>query len=67
MVWAACAAGRDLRLDGLRGHATLVRAGADTKAEVPVFHPEPAPLAKLAGDLRAKFDPKGILNPGLMG
>lgn len=67
LVWAACAAGRNLRREGLRGHATLVRAAVATKAEVPVFQPEVAPLAGLAADLRQKFDPKGILNPGLMG
>jgi len=32
-----------------------------------VFHPEPAPLAQIATGLRAQFDPRGILNPGLMG
>ena len=67
LVWVACAPGRDLRGEGLGGHATLVRASDETKARVPVFHPEAPPLAKLAEDLRRKFDPKGILNPGLMG
>ena len=67
LVWAACAAGRDLRSEGLSGHATLVRASDETKSRLPVFQPEAAPLAKLAEDLRQKFDPRGILNPGLMG
>lgn len=67
LVWAACAAGRDLRAEASQGHATLVRASDETKAKRSVFHPEAAPLAKLAADLRAKFDPRGILNPGLMG
>jgi len=44
------------------GHATLIRGqGAH------VFQPQPAPLAQLHDGLRSKFDPKGILNPGLMG
>jgi len=51
----------------LGGHATLVRAPADVRASVPVFHPEPAPIAALTRGLRQKFDPRGILNPGLMG
>jgi glycolate oxidase FAD binding subunit len=33
---------------------------------VDVFEPEPAPLARISAGLRAKFDPKGILNPGRM-
>ena len=54
-------------LSHIGGHATLVRASAATRASVPVFHPEPAPIANLTQGLRAKFDPRGILNPGLMG
>lgn len=51
----------------LGGHATLVRARAETRAAVPVFQPEPAPIAALNRQIKAKFDPRGILNPGLMG
>ncbi|WP_424940671.1 glycolate oxidase subunit GlcE [Aliiroseovarius sp. S253] len=54
-------------LEKLGGHATLVRAPADVRATVPVFQPEPAPIAALTAGLRQKFDPRGILNPGLMG
>ncbi len=50
----------------LGGHATLIRAAQDTRAAVPVFQPEPGPLAVISRGLRAKFDPRGILNPGLM-
>ncbi|NNE87543.1 MAG: FAD-binding protein [Silicimonas sp.] len=64
LVWVGCPAGKDLRQGIPSGHATLVSAKT---VGVPVFHPEAAPLAKLASDLRAQFDPKGILNPGLMG
>jgi glycolate oxidase FAD binding subunit len=45
------------------GHAMLLRG----PAHVPVFMPEPAGVAKLTQALRAKFDPRGILNAGLMG
>ncbi|PZQ50493.1 MAG: 2-hydroxy-acid oxidase [Rhodovulum sulfidophilum] len=51
---------------GLPGHATLARASEAAKARHGVFHPEPAPLAAIAAGLRAKFDPKGVLNPGRM-
>ncbi|RBI76170.1 2-hydroxy-acid oxidase [Roseovarius sp. TE539] len=45
------------------GHATLVRGDSTGGA----FQPEPEPLAVLSAGLRAQFDPRGILNPGLMG
>ncbi|MRH21980.1 FAD-binding protein [Rhodovulum strictum] len=48
------------------GHATLVKGPEPLRAAVPVFQPAPAPLAALARGLRAQFDPRGILNPGLM-
>ncbi len=69
LIWALVPSGTDLRakLGHFRGHATLIRANAATKSAIPVFQPEPVPVAALANGLRAKFDPKGILNPGLMG
>ena len=48
------------------GHATLIRAAADARARVPVFQPQPAPLADLSRRVKENFDPKGILNPGRM-
>lgn len=65
LVWALLPKGVDARLPGLQGHATLIRASETPGART--FHPEPAPLAVLSAGLRAKFDPKGILNPGMMG
>jgi glycolate oxidase FAD binding subunit len=69
LVWALAAPGTDLRarMGRIAGHATLVRAAEETKRRLGVFHPEPAPLAAIAAGLRRKFDPRGILNPGLMG
>jgi len=66
LVWAALPEGTDARaaLAGIAGHATLVRG--TPRAGVPRFQPEPA-LAPFAAALRAKYDPRGILNPGLMG
>lgn len=51
----------------LGGHATLVRAPLEVRARVDVFQPQPAPLAAISRGLKQKFDPRGILNPGLMG
>ena len=45
-----------------RGHATLVKGEGG-----PVFPPEAAEVAQLVAGLKAKFDPRGILNPGMMG
>ena len=64
LIWARVPTGTDLRarLGSFDGHATLVRGDAQSK-----FHPEPAPIAALSQGLRQRFDPKGILNTGLMG
>ena len=69
LVWALVAPGTDLRADfgDVAGHATLIRASEETRGRLPVFQPEPAPLAALTEGLRRQFDPKGILNPGVMG
>ncbi len=48
------------------GHATLIRADAETRARVAVFQPQPPPLARLTARIKENFDPKGILNPGHM-
>ncbi len=66
LVWALVPEGTDLRarLGPFAGHATLVRAAPAT--HIARFQPEAAPLAALAAGLRARFDPRGILNPGLM-
>ena len=44
------------------GHATRMRG-----ARADAFPPLPPPVAALQAGLRDKFDPRGILNPGLMG
>jgi glycolate oxidase FAD binding subunit len=51
---------------GTGGHATLVRGDAELRARVPVFHPQPEPLAALSARVKAQFDPLGVLNPGRM-
>jgi len=69
LIWLALPQGTDLRarLGAFSGHATLIRASAETRRTLGVFQPQAAPLAAVAEKLRASFDPKGILNPGVMG
>ena len=64
LIWALVPAGTDLRarLGAFDGHATLVRGIGQPK-----FHAQSKPLDILSRGLRQKFDPKGILNAGLMG
>lgn len=68
LVWLLTPVGIDLRalLGDFAGHATLIRASAATRARIAPFHPEPAAVAALSRGIRARFDPRGILNPGLM-
>jgi len=64
LIWALCPTGHDLRraMGTTAGHATLVRG----TGHGPTFHPEPAPVAAITSGLRAKFDPRNILNTGIM-
>ncbi|MFW5641898.1 MAG: glycolate oxidase subunit GlcE, partial [Roseicyclus sp.] len=68
LVWVLVPEGTDLRarLGAFAGHATLVRASEETRGRIAPFQPEPAPVAALSEGLRRQFDPRGILNPGLM-
>jgi glycolate oxidase FAD binding subunit len=73
LVWLLVPEGEDARAETVRaaaarrgGHATLIRAAAPIRAAVGAFHPDPAPVAALSEGVRAKFDPRGVLNPGRM-
>jgi glycolate oxidase FAD binding subunit len=68
LIWMRVPEGRDLRvaLGSFDGHATLIRARVQTRARLGVFHPQPAGVARLTAGLRARFDPRGIFNAGLM-
>lgn len=73
LIWLAIAPAADAAqalvrgaLAGTGGHATLVRAPAEVRACVPVFQPQPAPLAALTRRIKKSFDPAGVLNPGRM-
>ncbi|MFY2823307.1 FAD-binding protein [Ruegeria sp. MALMAid1280] len=69
LIWARVPKGTDprARLGAFQGHATLVRAEAETAAVLGRFQPESIGVQALTRDLRARFDPRGVLNPGLMG
>lgn len=68
LIWVQAPVGADVRAAmGQGGHATLIRASAETRAAMPVFQPENPTVSALSKGLRGKFDPRGILNPGLMG
>jgi glycolate oxidase FAD binding subunit len=65
LIWLLCDPGRGAEIAAAvagRGHATLVRGEGG-----PVFPPEAAEVAALAAGLKARFDPRGILNRGMMG
>ncbi len=61
LLWVLAPTGLDLRKAEYQGHAMLIRGHA-----LPVFQPQPAPVAALEKALRAKFDPKNILNADRM-
>ena len=69
LVWLLCAPGTDLRarIGPFDGHATLMRAGTGSRARIAVFPPQAPGVAALTAALKARFDPRAILNPGLMG
>ncbi len=48
------------------GHATLIKAPEALRRDVPSFQPVSSAVAMLTRGIRAKFDPKCILNPGLL-
>jgi len=69
LVWALVAPGSDVRaaIKDIKGHARLERAFGRAKRDFGVFPPENSVLATLSRNLRKQFDPRGILNKGLMG
>ncbi len=48
------------------GHATLIRAPEDLRAQVPVFQPQDPGTAALTKRIKDSFDPRRVLNPGRM-
>ncbi|UOK73095.1 glycolate oxidase subunit GlcE [Ancylobacter polymorphus] len=73
LIWLATADQDDAGAQAIRaalgecgGHATLMRASAETRRQIEVFEPLAPPLAALARNLKTAFDPSGIFNPGRM-
>jgi glycolate oxidase FAD binding subunit len=68
LIWALLPEGTDARarIGAFAGHATLMRASEDMRARISPFHPEAPAVAALTRGMRARFDPKGLFNPGLM-
>jgi len=71
LVWLALPPGADPAAESVRaafttGHATLIRADANARAQTAVFHPQPAGLAELTRRIKESFDPSHLLNPGRM-
>ena len=64
LLWLRMAPGTDLRarLGRYDGHATLVRADAETFARLSRQEPEAAGIARLSAGLRAEFDPRGLFS-----
>ncbi|WP_333817794.1 FAD-binding protein [Tabrizicola sp.] len=65
LIWLLLDPGRGAEVAAAvagRGHATRVLGQGG-----PVFPPEAPEVAVLAAGLKAKFDPRGILNAGMMG
>jgi glycolate oxidase FAD binding subunit len=62
LIWLRTSAGTDLRsrLGRYDGHATLVRADAETRQRLGTFEPEAPGVARLTRGLRAQFDPRGL-------
>jgi glycolate oxidase FAD binding subunit len=65
LIWLRSEPGRGAEIAAAvagRGHATLVRGEGG-----PVFPPEAPEVTALTAGLKARFDPRGILNAGMMG
>lgn len=67
LIWIEAPEGANLRSFEFSGHATLIRKSPDTLCKLPIFQPNVGPLLAISKGLRSKFDPRNILNPGLMG
>jgi glycolate oxidase FAD binding subunit len=68
LIWARVESGTDLRarIGQIDGHASLVRASPEVAQRLGRFQPQSEPLEAITAGLRARFDPRGIFNPGLM-
>ena len=73
LIWFAAPSGQQASAGKIRaiveehgGEAMLYEAEEGMRRTIPVFHPQPEPLAVLTGRIKTSFDPLRILNPGRM-
>lgn len=74
LLWASVDGGRRDAASVLReavlsnggGHAALIRGPEALRRAIPVFEPQPEPVARITRGLKEQFDPHGLLNPGRM-
>lgn len=73
LVWLEVPAAADAGASDVRravavrgGHATLIRAQPDVRANVDVFEPMKPEIERLSRGIKTSFDPQGLLNPGRM-
>ncbi len=68
LIWVLVPEGTNLRdyLEGLKGHATLVRASDETKSRMQVFPQQGFMVQELKKKLKHQFDPNNILNQGMV-
>jgi glycolate oxidase FAD binding subunit len=71
LIWLAVDPADDAHVGLVRGafasgHATLMRALASVRTQVPVFQPQADALTVLSARVRENYDPAGIFNPGRM-
>lgn len=62
LIWY-CGPGEVTTIRAIAPHATLIRRGG---LQGPAFAPQSEALRRISDGLRQRFDPAGILNPGLM-
>lgn len=73
LIWLEIPAAADAAAADIRravavrgGHATLIRATPEVRANVDVFEPMKPEIERLTRGIKASFDPSGILNRGRM-
>jgi glycolate oxidase FAD binding subunit len=68
LIWLAAAPSDAARIRGLaasvQGQAMLLRAGAESRAALGLYAPQPPALAALNRAVKAAFDPLSLFNPG---
>jgi glycolate oxidase FAD binding subunit len=69
LVWLTAPDADDAHAAAIRralpsGHATLMRAPINVRANADIFQQQPPALAALTRRVKAAFDPSGILSPG---